>query len=382
MSEKIFDDDFALYALKKGDILICRTNGNPKLVGKSALVAKDYPYVYESHLFKIRPNSNLINSETLAVYLNTFNGKLEIEKFSMQGNQANFSLAKLKELRVPKFSRKLNHIIARIVNLSFSMLTKSEYSYQKAQTLLLSELGLTDWQPKHHLCFVKNYSETEQAKRLDAEHFQPSCDDILHAVQKTGQSCTLADTTSMCQRGKQPKYCAEGKLVINSKHVRSGEVVVDNNRQGMVSNASVIIQQGDILINGTGVGTIGRCAPYLHDYTALPDNHVTVLRAKGIDPIFLATQLNSVIGQEQVKKFQRGSSGQIELYPDDIKKFVIWKAPQEIQQKIRDKIKEGHNAKLKSQALLDCAKRAVELAIEQDEQTAMDWLKEETKAIQ
>ncbi|KOR30878.1 hypothetical protein TI05_13315 [Achromatium sp. WMS3] len=103
-SNKFSLDDFNLYSLKKGDILICRTNGNPALVGKSALVAKDYPYVYESHLFKIRPIDKLINSETLAVFLNTKYGKMEVRKFAMQGNQANFSLAKFKELKIPRFT--------------------------------------------------------------------------------------------------------------------------------------------------------------------------------------------------------------------------------------------------------------------------------------
>ena len=74
-------EEFVLHSLKKDDVLICRTNGNPKLIGKSALVAKDYPYVYESHLFKIRPKNELINSATLVVFLNTIYGRMEIEKF-------------------------------------------------------------------------------------------------------------------------------------------------------------------------------------------------------------------------------------------------------------------------------------------------------------
>jgi restriction endonuclease S subunit len=91
----------------KNDVLICRTNGNPNLVGKSALVAKDYPFAYESHLFKVRANRELINSATLCIYLNTKYGKFEIERLLMQGNQANFSLAKFKEIRIPKLSYSL-----------------------------------------------------------------------------------------------------------------------------------------------------------------------------------------------------------------------------------------------------------------------------------
>ncbi len=38
---KITSEVFNKLLLKEGDILVCRTNGNPKLVGKSALVMED-----------------------------------------------------------------------------------------------------------------------------------------------------------------------------------------------------------------------------------------------------------------------------------------------------------------------------------------------------
>ncbi len=100
--------DYERHCLKKNDVLICRTNGNPKLIGKAALVAKNYDYVYESHLFKVCPDERYINSATLTVFLTSAYGRMEIEKLSMQGNQANFSLAKFKELRIPKFTKGLD----------------------------------------------------------------------------------------------------------------------------------------------------------------------------------------------------------------------------------------------------------------------------------
>ena len=39
---------------------------------------------------------------------------------------------------------------------------------------------------------------------------------------------------------------------------------------------------------------------------------------------------------------------------------------------------ESFNLRKQSKHLLECAKRAVEMAIEQDEQTAIDWLEDET----
>ncbi|MDQ6999641.1 MAG: hypothetical protein Q9M12_01985, partial [Mariprofundus sp.] len=71
-------------------------------------------------------------------------------------------------------------------------------------------------------------------------------------------------------------------------------------------------------------------------------------------------------------------SGQIELYPDDIAKFTIWQAPDEIQ--TTDHISKTYLRPSQMLAhLLECAKRAVEIAIEQDEDAAMKWLKTQTQ---
>ena len=59
---------------------------------------------------------------------------------------------------------------------------KAQLTYQKAQTLLLSELGLADWRPKHQLTFVKNYSDAKQAGRMDAEYYQPKYEEIVNVI--------------------------------------------------------------------------------------------------------------------------------------------------------------------------------------------------------
>ncbi len=134
---------------------------------------------------------------------------------------------------------------------------------------------------------------------------------------------------------------------------------------------ALFIQKGDVLINGTGVGTIGRSAPYLHDQDAIPDNHVTILRTKNLNPIFLSVYLNSIAGKYQVDKYFKGSSGQIELYPKDIANFYIPLVNDEIQQTIAEKIKSAFKFKAESKKLLDLAKQAVETAIEHEEAAAI-----------
>lgn len=105
--------------LKKDDVLICRTNGNPKLVGKSAIVPADYNYAFASYLFRVRPNRNIINSASLVAFLNSKYGRMEIERYAMVGNQANFSPAKFREISIPILP---NSIQQTIENYTYSCL--------------------------------------------------------------------------------------------------------------------------------------------------------------------------------------------------------------------------------------------------------------------
>lgn len=214
---------------------------------------------------------------------------------------------------------------------------------------------------------VSSIEALKNAGRLDAEYFQPQYEVLYSKIKSTKSYERLGDLLAFNQRGKQPKYSDNGLPVINSKHVRDGSITIDDdNRRAQPENDDLIIRYGDVLINGTGVGTIGRCAVYLLHTPALPDNHVTILRCKtgAVDPIYLAVQLGSTIGKLQVEQRFKGSSGQIELYPTDINEFLIYLAPTPIQKQIKEQVIEAHNARCNAARLLTEAKRAIEAAIE------------------
>jgi type I restriction enzyme M protein len=165
---------------------------------------------------------------------------------------------------------------------------------------------------------------------------------------------------------------------VNSKHVLRNEVRLDDsNRVATSEEGALLIRAGDVLINGTGVGTIGRASAYLYDTPAIPDNHVTILRPdSSLDPVYLAVYLNSKAGQLQVDQRLRGSSGQIELYPADIAEFRVWLAPMPLQEDIRALVEQSFTHRQEAARLLDASKRAVEIAIELDETSALKYLSE------
>ena len=90
------------------------------------------------------------------------------------------------------------------------------------------------------------------------------------------------------------------------------------------------IQKNDVLINSTGDGTIGRVAVYNHDFPAVVDGHITILRFSDEDLAwYIGAFLMSEMGQKQIIRYINGSSGQVEIYPQDIGRIWIKPASKE-----------------------------------------------------
>jgi restriction endonuclease S subunit len=138
-------------------------------------------------------------------------------------------------------------------------------------------------------------------------------------------------------------------------------------------------KQGEILFSKDGTPGI---AYHLNEKPRkmIPSGGILRLKInnKQINEDYLTLVLNSMIVQEQIN---RDVGGSIILHwrPEQVKQTLIPILDDEKQQQIQQKITESFNLRKQSKHLLECAKRAVEIAIEQNEDAAMNWLKEETK---
>jgi hypothetical protein len=362
--------------LQRGDIILSKT-ANPA----ASLVSLDFCNVSQDTIaIKLKSNSKIL-SHFVVAYLNTIYG-LELMKRWFTGNiQMHLNLDDCKRnLLIPLLGMELQKLIKQLFEKSLTTETLSTHLYTQAEILLLDTLGLADFSPSMEKVNIKLFKDSFAATgRLDAEYYQPKFDQLEAKLAETHLLHLLSEFLTINQRGTQPDYAEEGLPVINSKHVREGEVILTDNRFARIPDKEkpLFINKGDVLINGTGVGTIGRAAPYLHDQQAIPDNHVTVLRTDKLNPIYLSVYLNSIAGKYQVDKYFKGSSGQIELYPTDIDRFYVPFINENSQTRIAALVQQSFTLKAESEQLLDVAKRAVEIAIETDEQTAVEYVNEQ-----
>lgn len=99
----ISDKEAERLALEKGDILIIRTNGNPKYVGRCATVSeREQGFVYASYLIRIRVDEDKTIPDFICYFLNSGRGWKEMNGWirSTAGNY-NISIGGLEKLKVP-----------------------------------------------------------------------------------------------------------------------------------------------------------------------------------------------------------------------------------------------------------------------------------------
>ena len=181
----------------------------------------------------------------------------------------------------------------------------------------------------------------------------------------------MGDIATYIKRGLQPRYVEGGNvLVINSRYVSKRLIDTEHAERTDEAfwheSARAQARKYDVIMNSTGWGTIGRTNCVLHDQKTVVDNHVAIIRVKegACNPIYLAVYLNSKPGLMQTDKWLSGSSGQIELYPSDIARFLLYVPSAEFQQKVAHLVGQSYRAREKAKALLEQAKGNVEALVE------------------
>ena len=114
----------------------------------------------------------------------------------------------------------------------------------------------------------------------------------------------------------------------------------------------------------------------------IPSSGILRLKSKTdkVNNEYLTLVLNSFLTQEQVNR-DVGGSNILHWRPDQVRKTLIPVLSEHKQTQIQQKVSESFKLRQQSKHLLECAKRAVEIAIEQDEQVATSWLDQQTSDI-
>jgi restriction endonuclease S subunit len=368
------------------DVALTRSGAN---FGQSACFKENLEIYACADLLVLR-NSGKIKGGYLSTFLNTLYGKHLLKRGSYGMAQPHIAPNYLNKFPIVRFSNNFeNNIDKFIINSKYNF-NKSQVLYSQAETRLLETLGLKDFNPSKDPVNVKSYKESFLATgRLDAEYYQKKYEEIVALIKKQSQyklshivnikksiepgSDVYSDAGIPFIRvsdynkyglSKPDKYLS---LKYYSEHIdlidrlKPKKETILFSKDGSLGLAYMLRKDEDFITSGAIL-------------------HLTVKDKKFVIPEYLTLVLNSFLVQMQA---ERDSGGSIIVHwrIKEIEDVVIPIIDYTKQQEIANLVEESFRLKNQSEELLEIAKLAVEKAIEENEEKAMDFINQEIKRI-
>ncbi len=365
--------------LKKGDVLISIVGA---IIGNLSLVRTESKATCSCKLAILRPKS--IKPELLAIYLKSKFGQNQVQKFRRGTGQTGLILEDFDQLLIPEFSKDFTDLIEKLVSNSYKRLEDSIQTYSKAEGFLLSSLGLSDFELSDDSVNIKYFNESfGSSGRLDAEYYQKKYEQVVDRIKTTNYD-TLSKLVSI-KKSIEPgsdaysdeglpfirvadydkfgltepdkklsiPYCKENKDKLDELKPKKETILFS--KDGSVGTAYMLRNDADFVTSGAIL-------------------HLKVRDSKRIIPEYLTLALNSKLVQMQA---ERDAGGSIILHwrVGEIENVVVPIIDFTNQKKIAELIDESFSLKKQSEQLLDIAKIAVEKAIEENEISAINYIK-------
>ncbi|MER5691153.1 restriction endonuclease subunit S [Streptomyces mirabilis] len=152
----------------------------------------------------------------------------------------------------------------------------------------------------------------------------------------------VASVSRVLTRGIAPKYSesSDDLVVLNQKCIRDGRVRLAPARLTLREKvkAPKLLQRNDVLVNSTGVGTLGRVARWTSDDAATVDSHITIVRFEeaAVDPVCAGFAI--LRAQPEIEAMGEGSTGQTELRRTQLGGLEITLPNMAAQQQLRPKL--------------------------------------------
>lgn len=320
-----------------------------------------------------------------AVFFNTHYGRLQMEGAVKAVAQPTISTNSIRDLKIPKPSAIFSKKIETFFKESLKQNITGYDLYSKAEQTLLRTLGLENWQPPEALTYERKSSNVFASGRFDAEHFQPKYDHLYRQIKKSGiETRSLGEIILPVMNGFDCRdFVDEGTPYIRVGDVKKGRIDLDSAFRIPLTadeiGKDISLQIGDVLF--TRKGSFGNAAPVWNETKhAVISSEIMLLRLRSeykanVLPEYLALFLNSIAGNIQAEKWAHGAAF-YSITQEDLGSFVIPLISKSEQESLCNLIMQSEAARKQAHNLLESAKRAVEIAIEENETVAMAFLKQ------
>ena len=387
---RINKNEIGTYLLQKDDILFARTGGT---VGKSFLVNDvPYPSIYAGYLIRTR-YSKMLSAQYMKYFMESELYWEQLRNGTIATAQPNCNGKTLAKMILPippyneqiRITEKLNQALVYVrkygesqkrldmLNIEIQDLLKKSILQEAIQGKLVPQIE-SEETAKELLEQIKAEKEKlvkegklkkssltdsvifkgDDNKYYENDYNNIVCidDEIPFEIPSSWQWVRLEHICSYIQRGKSPKYSPIKlyPVVAQKCNQWTGFTIekaqfIDPTTIESYTNER-FLEDGDLMWNSTGLGTLGRMAIYweeLNPYkVAVADSHVTVIRPlkSYVMSQYLFSYFSSYTVQSVIEDKADGSTKQKELATTTVKKYFVPLPPIEEQKRIVEKIKE------------------------------------------
>jgi len=357
--------------LKKSDILLSIVG----TIGKLSLVKEDNKATCSCKLAILRPKQK--DTNFISIFLESKYGKLQIDRLTRGAVQKGLLLEDMDQLLVPYFSNEFKNKINSSIDTSFTKLEQSETLYKQAENSLLEELGLLGYEPSVESISIKSFSTSfENSGRLDSEYYLPKYETIINRItsKNSKKLSQLVNIKKSIEPGSSA-YQKEGiPFVRVSNLTKFGLSEPDIHLAKNIVDMKELIPKRDTILLSKD-GTVGIAYAIKNEAEMITSGAILHLSRKdeSVQVEYLTLVLNSMLVQMQS---ERDAGGSIIKHwkPSEIAEVVIPIIDMSIQIKIEENIKTSFELKEESKVLLELAKKAVEVAIEENEDKAIKFI--------
>lgn len=383
LPQSVIDDNSNTIAVAFSDDIVIAKGGNT--LAKLGLVTDQYPYYALSRdVILIRTNKlNGINKYYLWVMLHSNYGQDLLWRTASQTGQPHLTLPSIEEIGIPRFSEDFESKFESLYKLSTELKIESDITYSRAEELLLESIGLSNFEPNSASVSIKTFKESFlSSARLDAEYYQPKFEQLIEHIK--GQNYDFLKNIVDIKKSIEPgsayysdeglpflrvsdydkfdisepekklsfEFCKENAELINELKPKKGTILFS--KDGSVGVACILREDKNLVTSGAVL-------------------HLTLKKNRKLIPEYLLLVLNSLVVKMQA---ERDAGGSIILHwrVNEIEDVLIPIVDYEKQKIIGDLVNESYRLRKESEKLLEVAKRAVEIAIEQDQFIATEYI--------
>lgn len=284
----------------------------------------------------------LQNADVIAVV------RLPVETFQPNKINVKSSVLLMRKLDSPDSDLERGHRIVLVSVESLGYLGSGEavrgFDFERLRADFSGPVFLADGADQssgpHWRSFAVDLSSwaSDESNRLDFKYWEPEIRERLLSISSSARPIRAINLLPT-KRGRSPAaetYVdrADGYALVvkaGTNISRYGDLVMGPDDDYIEKSAfdelpaRVKLENNDVLLASTGDGTLGKACVFEAGIPAVADGHVTIIRPDRtqVNPHYLADYLRVGFGQDQIKRLFTGSTGLIELTPDDVDSILV-----------------------------------------------------------